>query len=77
MANLEGDLLVMKTLNIKPNFSELARIYDMDYRTIKKKYDGVENKKVGRKEESFWDKYRQDIEDLLSQKGITKKAIYQ
>jgi transposase len=77
MENLRGDLLVMKTLNIKPNFSELARTYNLDYRTIKKRYDGVENKKVGRKEESFWDKYRQDIEDLLSQKGITKKAIYQ
>ena len=28
--NIIGDLLILKLLNIKPNFSELARIYDMD-----------------------------------------------
>lgn len=28
--NIIGELMILKQLNIKPNFSELARIYDMD-----------------------------------------------
>ena len=34
--NIIGDLLILKQLNIKPNFSELARIYDMDRHTVAK-----------------------------------------
>ncbi len=32
--NLKGELLCLKTNDIKPNFSELARIYKMDRRTV-------------------------------------------
>ena len=38
MRNLKGELLCLKTENIKPNFSELSRIYSIDRRTIKKQY---------------------------------------
>ena len=31
---------IIKKHNIKPNFSEMARIYNCDYRTIKKYYEG-------------------------------------
>ncbi|WRK55175.1 hypothetical protein SD457_10385 [Coprobacillaceae bacterium CR2/5/TPMF4] len=34
--NIIGDLLILKQMNIKPNFSELARIYDMDRHTVAK-----------------------------------------
>lgn len=30
---------IMKKDDIKPNFSEMARIYNCDYRTIKKYYE--------------------------------------
>ena len=36
---LKQELLIMKTNNIKPNYAELARIHNCDYRTVKK-YDG-------------------------------------
>ena len=34
--NLHGQLTILKSMNIKPNFSELAREYDLDRRTVKK-----------------------------------------
>ena len=37
---LKQELLIMKTLNIKPNYSELSRIYKIDRRTIKKYNNG-------------------------------------
>ena len=37
---LKTHLKILKLSNIKPNFSELARFYDMDRRTVKKYYDG-------------------------------------
>ena len=37
---IKQELLVMKTLNIKPNFSELSRIYKLDRRTIKRYNEG-------------------------------------
>ena len=42
--NLIGQINIFKTMNIKPNFSELSRIYGIDRRTIKKYYDGYEGK---------------------------------
>lgn len=35
IVKLRQELLVMETLNIKPNYSELARIYECDRRTVK------------------------------------------
>lgn len=32
---IKQELLIMKTLGIKPNYSELSRIYKLDRRTIK------------------------------------------
>lgn len=48
---IKQELLVMKTLNIKPNFSELSRIYKLDRRTIKRYNEGYsrENTKIIRK----------------------------
>ena len=37
-------LQILKLSNIKPNFSELARLYDLDRRTVKRYYDGYEGK---------------------------------
>ena len=33
---LRQELLVLKTLNIKPNYSELSRLYGCDRRTVQK-----------------------------------------
>ena len=47
--NIIGDLLILKQMNIKPNFSELARIYDMDRHTVAKYWREGGIKKVERK----------------------------
>lgn len=39
-------LQILKLSNIKPNFSELARLYDLDCRTVKRYYDGYEGKPI-------------------------------
>ena len=45
---IKQELLIMKTLNIKPNYSELSRIYKIDRRTIEKYNNGYcrENIKI-------------------------------
>ena len=50
---LRQELMIMRTLEIKPNYSELARIHDCDRRTIKR-YDEVvvdlyDNKSINEK----------------------------
>ena len=53
--NIIRDLLILKQMNIKLNFSELARIYDMDNHTVVKYWLGGGIKKVERKPKKvFW-----------------------
>ena len=60
--NIIRDLLILKQMNIKLNFSELARIYDMDNHTVVKYWLGGGIKKVERKPKKvFWiDRYVED-----------------
>jgi len=41
---LRAQLIIIKTMDLKPNFSELSRKYGYDRRTVKKYYDGYEGK---------------------------------
>lgn len=74
---IKQELLVMKTLNIKPNFSELSRIYKVDRRTIKRYNEGYsrENTKVIRK--SKLDKFKEEIKEKLELPGVTITGLYQ
>ena len=45
---LKTQLKILKLSDIKPNFSELARFYDLDRRTDKKYYDRYEGKAAHR-----------------------------
>ena len=47
MNNLKGELLILDINGIKPNYSELARIYNKDRRTIKKENERLINKNEG------------------------------
>ena len=58
---LKQELLVMKTNNIKPNYSELARIHKCDRRTVKKYDNGYEGKPINRNKESKLNKYKEEI----------------
>lgn len=74
---LKQELLIMKTLNIKPNYSELSRIYKLDRRTIEKYNNGYcrENIKIIRK--SKLDNLKDEIKEKLELSGITVTGLYQ
>ena len=70
-------LAYFKHMNIKPNFSELARQLGVDRHTLKKHFDagGVKPRKK-REYFSELDEYKNIIEEKLEIKGITYKGIY-
>ncbi len=66
-----------KMLDIKPNFSELARIYNLDRRTIKKHYEaGGQKLRKKRNYTSYLDSFKEIIEEKLNTEGITYIGIY-
>lgn len=73
--NLIGTLTMFKTMGILPNFSELARTFNKDRHTIKKMYDGKEEKER-KKKPSELDPYVDEIIEILSHPGIKIKAAY-
>ena len=54
---LKIQLKILKLSDIKPNFSELARIYNLDRRAIKKYYGGYDGKPAHHNKASKLDKY--------------------
>lgn len=74
---LKQELLIMKTNNIKPNYAELARIHNCDYRTVKKYDNGYEGKPTTRNKESKLDKYKDEIKSKLELPGSTIKGTYE
>ena len=74
---LKQELLIMKTNNIKPNYAELARIHNCDYRTVKKYDNGYEGKPTKREKESKLDKYKDEIKSKLELPGSTIKGTYE
>ena len=76
MNNLKGELLCLKASNIKPNFSELSRIYHKDRRVIKKLYYDINSTKERKVKPSKLDKYRDLIKEKLNIPGSNMKAVY-
>ena len=76
MNNLKGELLCLKASNIKPNFSELSRVYHKDRRVIKKLYYGINSTKRRKVKPSKLDKYRDLIKEKLNIPGSNMKAVY-
>ena len=70
-------LKILKLSNIKPNFSELARIYDIDRRTVKKYYDGYNGKPKHHNKPSKLDKHLDVIKQKLALKGANARAVYE
>ncbi len=69
--NLKGELAVMDSLDIKPNYAALGRKYGMDWRTVKKYHNGYEGRSDKRNKGSKLDEYRNEIKDKLAIKRIT------
>ena len=75
--NLKGELAVMDSFGIKPNYAALGRKYGMDWRTVKKYHEGYEGKPSTRNKGSKLDDYRQEIKDKLSIRRITVRGVYE
>ena len=75
--NLKGELSVMDSLEIKPNYAALGRKYGMDWRTVKKYHEGYEGKPSTRRKRSKLDDYKQEITDKLTIRRITVRGIYE
>ena len=76
--NLIGELSCLKMMNIKPNFSDLSRRYKIDRHTIAKYYrEGGKFIKKRKNQNSVYDKYLNEIIEILSQPGVSKVAAYQ
>lgn len=74
---IEAELRIMDLNNLKPNYAELTRKYNLDYRTIKKYHEGYEGKPRSRDKPSKLDKYRSVIESKLKIPRITRKGVYE
>ena len=74
---LKQELLIMKTEGIKPNYAELARLHNCDYRTVKKYNNGYEGKPINRIKKSKLEKYKEDIKTKLELPGSTIKGTYE
>lgn len=70
-------LSILKMSNIKPNFSELARLYGIDRRTVKKYYDGYDGKPSHRNKPSKLDKHLDVIKTKLLIRGATIRAVFE
>lgn len=75
MANLKGAKTCLETLDLKPNYSELGRLYGIDRRTAKKLYNGIEHKEK-RVKTSKLDPYLDIIKDKITIPGSNMKAVY-
>ena len=75
--DLRKELIILKTLSIKPNYSELQRRYKIDRRTIKKYNNGYERKNLKRKPKSEISKIKDEIQEKLNLPGTTISGVYQ
>ena len=70
-------LKILKLSGSKPNFSELARMYGYNRKTIKRYYDGYEGKPKHRNKSSVLDEHYELIKTKLEIKGTNIMAVYQ
>lgn len=75
MANLKGAKTCLETLDLKPNYSALGRLYGIDRRTAKKRYNGIKPKEK-RVKTSKLDSYVDIIKDKINIPGSNMKAVY-
>lgn len=75
--NFKLQLEIIRAMELKPNFSELARTYGVDRRTAKKYYEGYEGKPTTRNKSSKLDGYKETISEKLQIKGVNVKAVYE
>ena len=75
MVNWKGVRTCFETVDTKPNYSALGRFYNIDRRTAKKRYNGIENK-LTRERHSVLDKYQNIIIEKCNIPGTNIKSVY-
>ena len=75
--NLTGEINQMKEKGIKPNFSDLARRYGSDRKTVKKIWDndGMPKRKASSRA-SRYDPYLEEISSLMARPSVSKKGVF-
>lgn len=76
MNEVMGELKIMDTLGIKPNYSALARKYGVDRRTVKKYHEGYEGKPKTKLKKSKLNAYKEEIIQKINLTGATIKGTY-
>ena len=74
---IKQELLIMKSLKIKPNYAELSRLYKLDRRTIEKYNNGYSKENSKRNKASKLDELKEEIKEKLELPGITITGLYQ
>lgn len=75
--NLIGELMAIKQMGQKPNYSDLQRKYGTDRHTIKKYFEnGKQPYKKRPPVESKYDRFRPEVETYLSRDGSTMMAAF-
>ena len=76
ICELRKEITIMKTMEIKPNFSALAKEYNMDYRTVKRYYEGYDGKPAHHNKKSKLVEFDSIIEEKMNLKGAKVSALY-
>lgn len=74
---MKAKLQLLKENDVVPNFSELARQSGIDYRTIKRYYNGYEGKPKTRNKPSKLDGHRDLIQKKLEIERVSIKGVYE
>ena len=71
------EILILETLGIKPNYSELSRTYKLDRRTIKKYENGYFENQELKSRKSILEPIKEEIKEKLDLPGATVVGVYQ
>lgn len=75
--NIIGALNTLKEQGIKPNFSELSKLYGIHRHTIRKYWKEGGKIIKARNKPSILDKYKEEIQELLNEEGVNKRGAYE
>lgn len=73
--SIESAIAMFKMMDIKPNYSELARVYNINRNTVARKFKG-EPSKERKKKSSQLDSLKEAIKERFEIAGVTGKSVY-